>query len=301
MSGVDFATAAAEAAGELGALDFVEADESSLADSDVEQTEENQPDQDGTEGEESSVFAELDNENTNSDESGFVEVPGVGQVSIQDLVKGYMKDEDYTQKTQTLADDRRENADAVKLWDALKEDPYNTIRQLAAAIPNDANSQQGDAWRRVDEQFGKERQGSEFSNSELNGMSDSVKMKDALRNLLAEDPEFQAFKQQAALVKLDQAFVQLESEVGKQFSVSDRQLMVDRARKMQATDLRYVYFTMNNELEQQLAAKKVVYDAASQSGQRSDTSIEPVEAEVMLSFKEAAAAAAKEVNLADIL
>lgn len=107
----------------------------------VESTEEggDQPDSEGIEEEGPSKLSDLAVEETEPveveapslDEDGLVDVPDHGQVSLKELRDGYLRQADYTQKTQKLADQRREAEQAVALWDMLQEDAVGTIAQMA--------------------------------------------------------------------------------------------------------------------------------------------------------------------------
>lgn len=52
------------------------------------------------------------------------------QVSKDELLSGYSRQEDYTRKTQDLAAQRQEAADALALFEALRDDPTGTLAQL---------------------------------------------------------------------------------------------------------------------------------------------------------------------------
>ena len=64
---------------------------------------------------------------------GVIEVPGVGQVSLDEVVKGYMRQQDYTQKTQSLSQEREKYGVAADLLDALENDPTESIKALMEA------------------------------------------------------------------------------------------------------------------------------------------------------------------------
>ena len=53
------------------------------------------------------------------------------QVPVSELRKGYMRTGDYTRKTQRLAAQQRQNADAEALRQALERNPNETLRVLA--------------------------------------------------------------------------------------------------------------------------------------------------------------------------
>lgn len=60
-----------------------------------------------------------------------VEVPGVEEpVPLRELIDGYLRQSDYTRKTQQLADQRKQYEDAIRLWEALQEDPVGVVRRL---------------------------------------------------------------------------------------------------------------------------------------------------------------------------
>ena len=61
-----------------------------------------------------------------------VEIDGK-EVTIEELKNGYLRQADYTRKTQQLANQRREFEDAVKLYEHLKSNP-EILQQLQQVI-----------------------------------------------------------------------------------------------------------------------------------------------------------------------
>lgn len=59
-----------------------------------------------------------------------IEIPGVGKVGVDELKNGYLRQSDYTRKTQELAQQRKELQNAVDAYNAVKADP-NMAKQLA--------------------------------------------------------------------------------------------------------------------------------------------------------------------------
>jgi len=57
---------------------------------------------------------------TTSDE---IEIEGIGKVKIDELKNGYMRQSDYTKKTQDISSKRKELDEAVKVYDYLKAHP----------------------------------------------------------------------------------------------------------------------------------------------------------------------------------
>lgn len=60
------------------------------------------------------------------------ELPGVdAPVSFQELRDGYLRQADYTRKTQALAEQRKDQERAIKLYEAIQADPMAVARQIA--------------------------------------------------------------------------------------------------------------------------------------------------------------------------
>ena len=67
---------------------------------------------------------------------------GGEQVPLSELQRGYMRQSDYTQKTQLLSSQRQQYEAATRLAEALQADPRGTLLQLAAASGVDLASLQ---------------------------------------------------------------------------------------------------------------------------------------------------------------
>jgi len=59
-------------------------------------------------------------ENTIPDE---IEIDGIGKVKVSELKNGYLRQADYTKKTQELSNSKKELEEAVKVYDYLKAHP----------------------------------------------------------------------------------------------------------------------------------------------------------------------------------
>jgi hypothetical protein len=90
-------------------------------------------------GEEDEIFGDLEEEKPEADPLSEIdwsevlfEVQGEEEpVSLQELVDGRMRQRDYTQKTQEIASQRKENEQAVRFWEQLQANPAAVVRQLA--------------------------------------------------------------------------------------------------------------------------------------------------------------------------
>ena len=70
--------------------------------------------------EEVEVTPEVEKEETKIDE---VEIEGVGKVSIDELKNGYLRQSDYTRKTQEISKLRKEHGEAIRLYDEVRSNP----------------------------------------------------------------------------------------------------------------------------------------------------------------------------------
>lgn len=73
--------------------------------------------------EETPVVEENETEQKETPKLEEIEIEGVGKIGIDELKDGYFRQSDYTKKTQKLAKERKENADAIALFKYLKENP----------------------------------------------------------------------------------------------------------------------------------------------------------------------------------
>lgn len=58
-------------------------------------------------------------------------------VTLEEALKGYQRQSDYTQKTQSLAQEREQLSHAERLWEAIEANPEATLKRLAAAYDVD--------------------------------------------------------------------------------------------------------------------------------------------------------------------
>lgn len=66
------------------------------------------------------------------EEEQFVEIDGE-KLTIDELKNGYLRQSDYTKKTQEVAKNRKENEEALNLYNTLKQNP-NIVQQLQQNI-----------------------------------------------------------------------------------------------------------------------------------------------------------------------
>lgn len=60
-----------------------------------------------------------------------IEIDGIGEVSIDELKNGYLRTQDYTQKTQEVSRQRREAEEAINFYEQIKQNPH-LLEQIAS-------------------------------------------------------------------------------------------------------------------------------------------------------------------------
>jgi hypothetical protein len=134
-AGLSFDEAFAEAVEETGFEEPVEETPSSVTPPPAEVSQEEQPAVESDEG--VNLFADSESTKAEEDqgESQSYEVTVRGQtslVTIDELIAGYQRQEDYTRGTQEVAELKTEHNNAITLWEALEEDYAGTVQRLMA-------------------------------------------------------------------------------------------------------------------------------------------------------------------------
>lgn len=221
-------------------------------------------------------------------DSTLVDVQGQ-QVSVGELRQGYLRQSDYTQKTQEVARQKAEHEKAITLWDALQRDPAGTIRKLASKVNTGQPLEFGDGVKPA-------------SNS--SSVSDSLedKVQAAVQQALANDPRIQQWEESQAMSNLDRIFSKMEEDHDITLVDADRQLILETADKMQTTDLGFVLNGLLYERSRREGELKNAKGASTVTGRRTDASdIETPEPEKYASFKDALAATLREEGLNELV
>lgn len=197
-------------------------------DADVFEDADDTDDTEGGQAESDDFFAEGEEGVTSTETSDTVEIPGVGPVTVQQILEwrnSGLRMEDYTRKTQEVAELRRQleeraNADTTgnaELWQALKEDPQGTIAYLATQV----------GLLSEDEAPAKVR---ELKNVKLRPESDIEQMvQERLNQALMQHPVVQEALMTKVMAQVDAEFGQIEQRIGATLSERDRQKVMDFA------------------------------------------------------------------------
>lgn len=160
------------------------------------------------------------------------EIPGVDQpVTFQEMKDSYLRQADYTRKTQAVAEQRKANEKAVALYDAIQADPMKVARQIA-------------------EEVGLVPQGTEPAIAvEFSVFNTAEAVEAEIQKRVAEDVAKHPSVQQANIVAgqqwVDGEFTKLEQSHNVKLGPKSRQAILAFAGDQKITDLDMVFNHLN--------------------------------------------------------
>ncbi len=143
-------------------------------------------------------------------------------VSLEELRAGYMRQADYTQKTQELAEERKDTQVALDLYHSLQTNPTATIQKLWEA-------------QRGGEPLTQVAPAPEPT-SDIDALVEAK-----LNERLANDPRLKALEEQEALAEVNRVFAQLEEVYETTISEKDRGIVLQKAIDVGTTDIGMVF------------------------------------------------------------
>ena len=175
-------------------------------------------------------------------------------LTTQELINGYMRQDDYTVKTQKLAEDRDRLRNAETLYNAIQENPYETLRLL---------------WQKYNmgQPVGTVPQGT-ASQSNAANIDELVAQK--VNEILGNDPRIKEVQTLAATQAEDAAFAAIEQEYGKTLTAKDRAFVKQKAQEFGTDNLQFVFAGLYQQAQLRQARKEQLKQASSASGRRSD-------------------------------
>lgn len=162
-----------------------------------------------------------------AEDSDVVEVDGQ-LMTVSELRQAGLRQADYTKKTQEIAELRKEAEQALTLFNALKNDPMNTVQTLWDGL-----------------RTGKPL-GSGITNSPRGLPAEESPDIEALveakiQERLASDPRLQELERERAMGEIDRIFGQIEHDYDVQLSDSDREFILRKAVETDTMDLEMVF------------------------------------------------------------
>lgn len=190
-----------------------------------------------------------------------IEVPGIGELTLLELRDGYLRQADYTRKTQALAEQRREVEssseevqNALKLYNMLKEDTVGTVRQLAleaGILSEDAAASAGGSNNVVGLAAPTEEQIAKM-------------VEERVVEVLQNSPEIEAIRRQQYAAQVEAEFDRIENEYSIDLSQEAKLRILDNAVKT-GRDIEYTFLKMKAAVDRANAEKDRVRGARSKA------------------------------------
>lgn len=261
---------------DLDGKEAAETEETEAPTEDAEPAEEEQPEATEADPEEveEDIFADLDDTDGDPDEgetfdlmAAEVEIDGLdAPLPVKELRDGYLRQADYTRKTQALAEERKtfdtESDAAKRLYEALASDPAGTAAYLAeqtglveqGALGEKTAALQG-TWQ-----------------APLTGDALDKEIETRVAQRLAEHPSVVEAEQQNALARIDRDFADIETKNKVTLPPKTRERILKRAIDAETSNLDLVYTAMQAELDQQRRQREdAKATATTRPGPREDT------------------------------
>lgn len=202
--------------------------------------------------------AEPEEERQGIDWTATVELPGMEEpVPLSEMRDGYLRQADYTRKTQTLAAERKqfeeEHDQAVKLWRALNDDPAGTAAFLAV---NAGVVKEQDVAAKVRDLQGAWKK--PLSRDEIES-----EIEQRVKAAVEEHPTVQQAREQALIASIDRDFARIEQKHGIRLTDKDRQAILERAVKSGTPDLELVVESMLQRRDRIRQERELAKEAAS--------------------------------------
>lgn len=193
-----------------------------------------------------------------------VDVPGFDEpVSVAELRDGYLRQADYTRKTQELADQRKaletDGEASSLLMEKLRENPQATIAALAVEVgllnERDLPSNVGDSPLKFpsEEDF-------------------EAEVAKRVEKAVEEHPMVVQAQEQVIIQQIDVEFGAIEEANGVQLSPNDRAMVLEKAVELGTTRLDAAFATLMSEANQKRKQRDAVVAAAPQRPSAGDAS-----------------------------
>lgn len=226
-------------------------------------------------------------------DSTSVDINGTS-VPLAELKNGYLRQDDYTRKTQELAVLRKEAEDALTLWKALQSDPQGTLRRL-----NGKAGIQGLSTGTLGGYQPKSNVTKGWGDDSANAIDELVKR--TVEEKLAADPRIKAFENDYTRQLIDAEFAKIEASYGVTLSPKDKLVVLKKADELKVNDLAFVFSGLMGEVDRRKAMKTNIAKTSTMSGRTlSDKDNKPEKQKDAEDFWEAVQQAMEEEGIDDL-
>lgn len=163
------------------------------------------------------------------------------EITLQEALNGYMRQEDYTIKTTEAAEREREASKALTLMRMLEERPAETLRKL---------------YQRINAGQPLDFEGTPSNTVQPTDSPDDIEalVEARVAEMLENDPRLVAIQQERALAEVESAFEKIGKDYGVKLTDADKQKVLVKAQETGNYDLESVFGAMY--------AKKLAADRA---------------------------------------
>lgn len=174
-----------------------------------------------------------------------IQLPTGETVTLQQLIDGNMIRKDYTQKTQALAEERRQLAAAAELHQLLAEDPQGTVLSLAAKLGIDISGVEVREPKDV----------SRILKSDEDKIAEIAarKAQEEYEKYRQNDPAIRQYEVQESLGKAYREIDRIAQTYGESFDQDDRDALLLLAIEHNEPNLEYIYLKAKTVLESKKA------------------------------------------------
>lgn len=200
-----------------------------------------------------------------------VSLPDGEQLPVRELVDGYLRRKDYTQKTQEVAQLRKEAENALELYELFKKDPRGTVASLAIEM---GLLDAGEVDLSPTASPALEKLGVKEPTFDESKIEEIVakRVEEELAKRLEEDPAIKEARVQEARNRVNRIFDSIEQTYGDKLDSDDRNAILKAALSMETDNLEYVYLKLKAQLEAKKRASQNVKNAAPKKSQSSGVS-----------------------------
>ncbi len=191
-------------------------------------------------------------------------------VTQRELVDGYLRQSDYTQKTQELAESRKQleadNGLATRLMEKLRDAPLETVAALAVEVGLlEANDLEGINLSNLDQEF-RVPNPEQIQEQIKAGIDTAVET-----HPLVVEAQQEVFKQ-----KIKVEFAEIEKQIGKTLTDRDRNAVMQKALEIGTPRLDVAFATLMREADLRRTQQEVLVAAAPARPTAGDSGAEPI-------------------------
>lgn len=185
-------------------------------------------------------------------------IPGLGVKTLRELVDGNLRQDDYTKKTQAIAEQRRQLESsnvpegAAKLYELLQNDPAGTVMQMAQELG------MADGLRPEADPIIPNNSDPQIDTDRINEM-----IEQRVQEALASRPEIEAVRQEQYYNQINGELDSIGRKYDVELSEQDKIAVLNNTLKTKHQNLELTFLQMREQLNKKMASKERVQQSSS--------------------------------------